>query len=493
MSDIEDLVSQVMAAHDDEAPRAADLLRGLAGAELPAPGPGDRPRSRTALWRRSRAAVGWPTLPYRSGWLIPVGAAAAVAAVMAGIAFAGGRIGGGPTLHQVNRVPSLSCPAKYHIPPPWVPDRPTGVDGRSRLVPLRTPASAVVCGYDPDLKFKNLADHLAGRTLTGQRRLTGGLGVLAGDLAWQPRLLHGQQILCALVLGPQYNYLIGLTYPGDGRIWVSTTSDPSGCVMSSNGEFTSWGNASAEAAKALRTGRWPGPPREVSCGFGGRLGQETVMVPAGSTSLTICAGRVVRTFTSGYQRLVNALNALPTHLSTRGCSSRPPYHGQNYELEFAYPRGPGVQVRISAYCFPEIDNLSLQANSARTILPLISWLMQFAGGPQVTLRPDHGPVGTRVTVTGSGFTPGVVGTPVRLLLLNRTFPDGCSLVGGTRVNSLHVSKDGTLRGQFVITAQGACFQQPGRHHPVTPGVYQLAIGCMACDVHAFLVTGTPRH
>ena len=377
MSDIEDLISQVMAAHDDEAPRAADLLRGLAGAELPAPGPGHRPGSRTGLRlsagtraSRSAARLRW------ARWPIPLAAAAAVAAVMVGI-WAGGQNGGRAHLNQMSRIPSLRCPAKYHIPPPWVPAKPAGIDGRSRLVPLRTPASAVVCGYDPDLKFRNLAGHLAGRTLTWQRRLMGGLGVLAGDLAWQPRLLHGQPIVCALVLGPQFNYLIGLTYPGGGRIWVSTTSDPSGCVMSSNGEFTSWGNASAEAAKALHTGRWPAPPREVSCGFGGRLGQETVMVPAGSTSLTICAGRVVRTLTSGYQRLVNALNALPTHLSTRGCSSRPPYHGQTYELEFAYPRGPGVQVRITAYCFPEIDNLSLQANSARTVLPLISWLLRF--------------------------------------------------------------------------------------------------------------------
>ena len=217
------------------------------------------------------------------------------------------------------------------------------------------------------------------------------------------------------------------------------------------------------------------------------------MVPVGSTSVTICAGREVRRLTSGYRDLVAALNALPTRTSTFGCQSRPPFHGQNYELEFAYPQGPPVQVWITAYCYPAIDNFSLQANSAKNIVPIIKWLLRFSAVPQVTLHPDHGPVGTRVTVTGSGFTPGVVGAPVRLLLLNRTFPGGCSLVGGARVIFLHVNRDGTLRGQFVITAQGPCFQQPGRHHQVSPGIYQLAIGCMSCDVHAFLVTGTPRH
>jgi hypothetical protein len=100
------------------------------------------------------------------------------------------------------------------------------------------------------------------------------------------------------------------------------------------------------------------------------------MVPAGSTSLTICADRRVRTVTSGYQGLVAALNALPARTSTQGCSSKPPFHGQNYQLEFAYPQGPAVQVRVSPYCYPAIDNLSLQAFSAKTILPLIERILR---------------------------------------------------------------------------------------------------------------------
>jgi hypothetical protein len=373
MSDIEELVGQVMAEHDDEAPSAGDLLRALAGAEAPA---------ETWSWGRRRgrlAARGRAARANRAGWLLPAAAAIAVAAVMIGSAWAGGLIGGrnGPrtATGQTTRPPELSCPAKYRGAAPWVPAKPAGVGGRSRLAPQRTPVSAVVCGYVPDLRHKDLAGHLVGRVLTRHRQLTGVLAALAGDLAWLPRLLPGQQISCLLVLGPQSNYLIGLAYRGGGQIWVSTTADASGCVLTSNGDFTTFGNASAQAAKAVRTGRWPEPP-QVSCGRGGRLGQETMMVPAGSTSLTICAGRIVRTLTSGYQGLVAALNALPARTSTRDCTSRPPFHGQNYQLEFAYPQGPAAQVRVSAYCYPAIDNLSLQAYSAKTILPIINRLLR---------------------------------------------------------------------------------------------------------------------
>jgi hypothetical protein len=109
-------------------------------------------------------------------------------------------------------------------------------------------------------------------------------------------------------------------------------------------------------------------------------------------------------------------------------------------------------------------------------------------GPAVTLRPGSGPVGTRVTVTGSGFDPALSSAPVILLTLNRGFPGGCALVGGVREIRMHVNANGRLSGQFIITAHGTCFQEPGRRHRVTPGVYQVAIGCMACNVHAFRVT-----
>ncbi|HEX9359749.1 MAG TPA: hypothetical protein VF933_38820, partial [Streptosporangiaceae bacterium] len=298
MSKIEDDISRVMAGHDDEAPRAADLLRALEQASLP---------------RRRRA-----------DWYIPFTVAAAVAAVVVGSVWAGELLGGHqqtPTtvVGGADRVPRLSCPASYAGQVPWVPAKPTGVDGRSRLVPRRTPSSALVCAYHGS----NTAKRQAGWALSGRRSLAGGLASLAGQLTWKPHSPR-QPIACTLVGGPQTNYLIGLAYPGGARIWVAATDEPNECVGASNGEFTSSGIIGPAVSKAFASGRWPART-PVSCNRSyqdiGRLGQGTAMVPAGSTSVTISAPNArTRTLTSGYQALVSALNRLPIRPSTLGCS-----------------------------------------------------------------------------------------------------------------------------------------------------------------------------
>jgi hypothetical protein len=353
VSKIEDDISRVMAGHDDEAPRAADLLRALEQASLP---------------RRRRA-----------GWHIPLTVAAAVAAVVVGSVWAGGLLGGHqqiPTmvLGGAGRVPRLSCPASYAGQAPWVPAKPTGVDGRSRLVPQRTPSSALVCAY----AGSNTAKRQVGWALSGRRSLVGGLAGLAGQLTWQPRRLPGQQTGCTLIGGPQTNYLIGLTYPGGATIWVAATDEPNECVNTSNGEFTSFGVVGPDVSRAFASGRWPAP-QLVSCTRPrqdiGRLGQDTAMVPAGSTSLTICASKA-HTLTSGYQTLLSALNRLPTRPSTRSCSPSPRPSAPKYQLLFSYPEGPPVSVFITSGCHPEIDNLDLQSSSASSILPVIQQLLK---------------------------------------------------------------------------------------------------------------------
>jgi hypothetical protein len=106
----------------------------------------------------------------------------------------------------------------------------------------------------------------------------------------------------------------------------------------------------------------------------GRLGQDAAMVPAGSTSLTICAPKAHRAITAGYQALTRALNRLPTRSSTFACSG-PSGPGSYYQLLFSYREGPAVAVDISIGCHPAIDNLALQSASASTVMPIVRQLL----------------------------------------------------------------------------------------------------------------------
>jgi hypothetical protein len=326
VSEFEDDIGRAMAGHDDKAPRAADLLRALEQASPP---------------RR------------HLGWYVPFMVAAAVAAVVAGSVWAGGLLGGHkPVRVSGGAIPGqrlLSCPATYAHQAPWVPAKPVGIDGRSRLVPQITPSSALLCAY----RGSNTAKQQAGWALSGQR-----------------------PIACTLVGGPQTNYLIGLAYPGGARIWVAATDEPNECVATSNGEFASSGIIGPAASKAFASGRWPART-PVSCNRSyqdtGRLGQGAAMVPAGSTSVTICAPKA-RTVATSYQALVSALNRLPTRPSALGCSGTLGPSGA-YELFFSYPEGPPVLVTILIGCHPAIGNGDLQANSASSVIPVIRQLL----------------------------------------------------------------------------------------------------------------------
>src|SRR5260370_36995566 len=99
-----------------------------------------------------------------------------------------------------------------------------------------------------------------GRPLAGRRVLGGVLSRLAAQLAWQPRKVPGLQVACLLVLGTQSDYLVGLTYSGGGSIWVAATIDPTGCISTTNGKFTSFNQLGAVARRAVRSGRVPSAP-----------------------------------------------------------------------------------------------------------------------------------------------------------------------------------------------------------------------------------------
>jgi hypothetical protein len=282
----------------------------------------------------------------------------------------------------------LSCPATFVGTAPWVPDQPDGIDGGTRMAPSQAPVRAFICGY-----------HLVGdvarvdeSSLTGKRQLTGGLTELATDLTWLPPKLAGSLYACAGIgLGQRTNFLIGLTYPA-GTEWVSSTDDAAECTTTSNGRFTSSLNIGAQVAASFQAATWtPIPPPRITgtdhdpCAArrAGRLGQDQQLVPGQPTSIRLCAATVGRTDTSygsatlshGFQPVLDALNALsttPTQSSCQGDGSQATF----YELLADYDQGPNVAVRIDPHCVPAIDNRTVQAANAKTVVPLLDDLLR---------------------------------------------------------------------------------------------------------------------
>lgn len=331
---IEDDIAAIMAEHDNEAPTIEELVTGL--------------RSR----RRSY------------GWLYAAAAAVLVIGVVSGV----WAVTRGKPANKVAAVP-LSCPARYAEKAPWVPAKPKGISGNSRLVPNETPKSAVICSYDGVIRGRSPSRW----ALAGNRRITGNLAGLAAELTWQPRIAPGQQFKCLSVLGQQTNYLIGLTYSRGRTMWVSTTADVSGCVTGTNGLFdTPPDTAAADVGKALKSGSWPeAQPPGCKAGWG-RLGQDKTMVPAGSTSLTICGARAHR-ITSDYRDLVGELNGLRTPAWLGVCARNET--GTDYRMVFGYPAGPPAVVIVSSACQPPVYNGGTESDNSGAVVPTIRHLL----------------------------------------------------------------------------------------------------------------------
>ena len=346
MSKLEDDISRAMAGHDDEAPRAADLLRALEQASRPAP-----PRLVRTVHGRGRRRRGG-----------------------GGKRMAGGLLGGhkqapvsGGAI-PVQRL--LSCPASYAHQAPWVPAKPAGIDGRSRLVPQITPSSALLCAY----RGSNTARQQAGWALSGQRPLAGGLASLASQLTWKPRSPH-QPIACTAVGGPQTNYLIGLAYPGGARYGSPRPTSPT---------------VRRRLQRRVTSSRHYRPRRE----HGVRL--RPVARPHASVVQPVLPGhRPARPGHGDGSRRLDVRDHLRTQgprgdhqLSGPGLGTQPaadpplnpgcpgtPGPSAAYQIFFSYPEGPPVLVSILVGCHPAIDNNGLQANSASSVIPVIRQLL----------------------------------------------------------------------------------------------------------------------
>ena len=280
------------------------------------------------------------------------------------------------------------CPKVFGGHAPWVPARPVGVDTESQLVPSQAPAIAVVCLYRESAP--------GSRNLTGQRQLTGGLDQLAAELSWLPRKFPGQGHGCSAV-GNRFvdNYLMGLSYPGGGTVWVSTQWEANDCLDSSNGSYTTQANLGRQVGASYEAGGWVEAPLShvpspdpCATSLSGRRGEETGLVPAQPVSVIVCeqGSELGSTYQSwaaaiGFEPLVAALNALPVRPSSWSCDSLVPgTRSAMYELKFHYATGPDVFVRIMPGCRPAVDNYVVAADDASSVVPLVQQLIAGARG-----------------------------------------------------------------------------------------------------------------
>lgn len=330
--DFEDELRATMRDHDHEAPT---------GALTPGADQRNEPRMATGG---------------RYTWL-PIAAAAAAVATLVGITLAlgGGSNRGAPTAASLA---APTCPGTFVASrsQPWVPARPSGVDGTARLVPDRTPTRVLVCAY---LHGDNGA-------LTGKRELAE-LAPATDTLAWEPKgPPRTNTCTLNLAMTDGDNFLIALKY-GAATVWVSAPGNH--CVGSSNGVFDSPANLRSWANSSYLIGRWANDAQIIGPTGGpcaqdtaGRLGQDTAMVPGAPRSLAICTesgaplAEAPRTVT-GFRALVTALNALPLGRSTalNGCDP------VTYVLQFGYATGPPLTVRVTPACDPGVDNGSRHA------------------------------------------------------------------------------------------------------------------------------------
>ena len=138
----------------------------------------------------------------------------------------------------------------------------------------------------------------------------------------------------------------------------------------------------------------------------------------------------------------------PTRAATRPPVARPSAatcDGERAKLETApAPASPGDRVPLRGNCF--------------------------TGRYWKTLNPGDG-YGIALVATVDD-----AGRPV-----NRTRQISCEVIAHAR-GRFHVSRDGRLRGWFVVPRNGVCFQQENDERPVREGKYSIVLGCHACAV-----------
>lgn len=276
--------------------------------------------------------------------------------------------------------PPPPCPAAWTDTSTRVPAV-TAATPADRLLPETPVASARLCAY----LGSNMAP-MAGRPLSGQTVLAGGLADMTTDLRWLPPAAGDET--CNAMGGPQTNFLLSLRLASGGSMWVFAAEDVNHCLRSTNGRYQTLHTSGPQFAAGLRAGRWvPAPPEQdpSTCGAAGRFGHQDALVPTGVTAVRICrAGRTTVRITepSVFQPLLAGLAAFPTEPSIIQChypivdaATKKEIPLSFYDVAFDYPSGPSVRLVVARGCRPALDNTSLQSADATGIIPMLEVLL----------------------------------------------------------------------------------------------------------------------
>ena len=242
----------------------------------------------------------------------------------------------------------------------WEPAPPTGVDTGGKLTPADPPAAVVVCAYQGG----EPAD--AART-----ELRGDLGRVTADLSQAGQESSTSHACLTYLASSDFqNFLIGLSFPGGGAVWVAAYGNH--CAGSSNGDVVSRRNLRADAQAAFRAGYWDTDPSATAgCDAASdRSRDNEPIVPAGVDGVQIC----IADRTAGGWRaypypddpdLVRAINeTYRGEVAPVGCVV--PSDGSGALVTFRYPdRAPAI-VAVTTRCangvpvsLPPASNLEL--------------------------------------------------------------------------------------------------------------------------------------
>ena len=255
------------------------------------------------------------------------------------------------------------CPERYAAEDqrPWVPAPPT-TETPGRLVPDADPVEALVCRYAES------------GALEGEVALGDGLDRVRTDLLL-PARVEGSERACTQIGGPVAPHLLRLRY-ADGELWLSAVQEVNGCTESGNGAFVTSAYLGDRLAQAYDSRTWPSADVDACVEGGqGRAGQERALVPAGWTSLVVCAeeGSLREVAPDRAAQVAALLGQLATRPGTNACQGT---MTSSSRLVFAYPEGPAVEHWWTPGCEPSLRNGSLSASPTPAQADLLGVLLR---------------------------------------------------------------------------------------------------------------------